>query len=98
MSEGVSSRGRRGHRAGRPAAARAPLPGRRDRAFRLRALGRAQLAERDVTASAGEASPADGFAFSAEYKSLRRQVFFVNLGVNVLVLLTIYFMTAQTGA
>jgi hypothetical protein len=55
----------------------------------------AELAERDVAAS----DPTAGsFAFSAEYKALRRQVFSVNLAANVLVLLTIYFMTAQTGA
>jgi hypothetical protein len=54
----------------------------------------AELAERDVAAS----DPAgDSFAFSAEYKALRKQVFSVNLTANVLVLLTIYFMTAQTG-
>jgi hypothetical protein len=57
----------------------------------------AELAERDV-AAAGDAASADGFAFSAEYLALRQQVFFVNAGANVLVLLTIYFMTAQTGA
>jgi hypothetical protein len=55
----------------------------------------AELAERDVAASDPQAS---GFAFGAEYKALRQQVFFVNLAANVLVLLTIYFMTAQTGA
>jgi hypothetical protein len=55
----------------------------------------AELAERDV--AAGDAS-ASGFAFSAEYRALRTQVFSVNLTANVLVLLTIYFMTAQTGA
>jgi hypothetical protein len=55
----------------------------------------AELAERDV--GAGDAT-ASGFAFSAEYKALRQQVFSVNLAANVLVLLTIYFMTAQTGA
>jgi len=55
----------------------------------------AELAERDV--AAGDAA-ACGFAFSAEYKALRKQVFSVNLAANVLVLLTIYFMTAQTGA
>jgi hypothetical protein len=53
----------------------------------------AELAERDVGAS----DPTAGFAFSAEYKALRRQVFAVNLAANVLVLVTIYFMTAQTG-
>jgi hypothetical protein len=30
--------------------------------------------------------------------ALRRQLFIVNLAANVAVLLTIYFMTAQTGA
>jgi hypothetical protein len=54
----------------------------------------AELAERDV--AGGEAS-ASGFTFSAEYRALRKQVFSVNLAANVLVLLTIYFMTAQTG-
>jgi hypothetical protein len=54
----------------------------------------AELAERDV--AGGDAS-ASGFAFGAEYKALRKQVFSVNLAANVLVLLTIYFMTAQTG-
>lgn len=58
----------------------------------------AELAERDLSA-AGEGSSADsGFAFSAEYKALRQLVFRVNVVANVLVLLTIYFMTAQTGA
>jgi hypothetical protein len=54
----------------------------------------AELAERDVGASEATAS---GFVFSAEYKALRQQVFSVNLAANVLVLLTIYFMTAQTS-
>ncbi|MHB8234157.1 MAG: hypothetical protein ACYDHT_05825 [Solirubrobacteraceae bacterium] len=57
----------------------------------------AELSERDV-AAAGDAASSDGFSFSAEYLALRRQVFLVNAGANVLVLLTIYFMTAQTGA
>lgn len=58
----------------------------------------AELAERDVK-SAGQSMPGTGeVTFSVEYKSLRHQVFFVNLAANVLVLLTIYFMTAQTGA
>jgi hypothetical protein len=52
----------------------------------------AELAERDVAAAGtGEVT------FSDEYKALRQQVFTVNLGANVLILLTIYFMTAQTG-
>jgi hypothetical protein len=50
------------------------------------------LAERDVQAAgAGEVS------FSAEYRALRKRVFLVNLVGNVLILLTIYFMVAQTG-
>jgi hypothetical protein len=55
----------------------------------------AELAERDV--AAGDATSAD-FAFSPDYKALRKQVFSVNLAANVLVLLTIFFMVAQTGA
>jgi hypothetical protein len=58
---------------------------------RERKLG--ELAERDVAAS-GEG----GVTFSAEYLSLRRQVATVGYIANVLVILTIYFMTAQTGA
>jgi hypothetical protein len=66
----------------------------------------AELAERDIAAAAQGAtgaaaqgaSGASGFAFGAEYKALRQLVFRVNLAANVLVLLTIYFMTAQTGA
>jgi len=54
----------------------------------------AELAERDVGA---DDATAGGFVFSAEYKALRKQVFSVNLTANVLVLLTIYFMTAQTS-
>jgi len=53
----------------------------------------AELAERDIVASAeGEVS------FSEEYRALRRRVLTVGLSANVLVLLTIYFMTAQTGS
>jgi hypothetical protein len=55
----------------------------------------AELAERDVAAGDPDAS---GFTFSAEYKALRQQVFSVNLAANVVVLLTIFFMVAQTGA
>jgi hypothetical protein len=36
--------------------------------------------------------------FGPEYKAVRQQVFRVNLLANVLVLLTIFFMTAHTGA
>jgi hypothetical protein len=58
----------------------------------------AALAERDV-AAADQASPGTReITFSSEYKELRRQVFLVNILANVLVLLTIYFMSAQTGA
>jgi hypothetical protein len=52
----------------------------------------AALAERDV-AAAGEGE----VVFGAEYKALRQQVLTVGLLANILVLLTIYFMTAQTG-
>jgi hypothetical protein len=52
----------------------------------------AELAERDV-AAAGEGEVVLG----AEYRSLRQQVLRVGLAANVLILLTIYFMTAQTG-
>jgi hypothetical protein len=55
----------------------------------------AELAARDVE-SAGAASA--GVEFSADYKALRKQVFTVNLVGNLLILLTIFFMTAQTGA
>lgn len=58
----------------------------------------AELAERDIAAT-DERSPATkSLEFSAEYNALRRQVFQVNLLANVLILLTIYFMTAQTGS
>lgn len=53
----------------------------------------AALAERDVAAAAG-----GEVTFSEEYKALRRLVFRVNVLGNVLILATIYFMTAQTGA
>ena len=53
----------------------------------------AELAERDV-AAAGSGD----VLWSAEYKAIRRQVSLVGYGANVLILLTIYFMTAQTGA
>jgi hypothetical protein len=54
----------------------------------------AELAARDVAASDPDASE---FTFSEEYRALRKQVFSVNLLGNVLVLLTIFFMVAQTG-
>jgi hypothetical protein len=53
----------------------------------------AELAERDVTA-AGDGQ----VAFGEEYRALRRRVLSVGLAADVLILLTIYFMTAQTGA
>ncbi|HEY1833578.1 MAG TPA: hypothetical protein VGG08_04015 [Solirubrobacteraceae bacterium] len=51
-----------------------------------------ELAERDI-AAAGDGQ----VVFSAEYHALRTRVFRVNLVGNILILLTIYFMTAQTG-
>jgi hypothetical protein len=54
----------------------------------------AELAERDVSAT----EQGGTVEFSAEYKSLRQQVFRVNLFGNALILLTIYFMATQTGA
>ena len=58
----------------------------------------AELAERDI-AAADQASPGErNVVFGAEYKALRQQVMTVGLAANVLILLTIYFMTAQTGA
>jgi hypothetical protein len=54
----------------------------------------AELADRDLAAGDPHASD---FAFSAEYTALRKQVFSVNVAANLLVLLTIYFMVAQTG-
>ena len=55
----------------------------------------AELAERDLAAADPQAG---GFTFGSEYKALRQLVFRVNVLANVLVLLTIYFMTAKTGA
>lgn len=57
----------------------------------------AELAERDI-AAAEAASPGGSIVFGEEYKRLRLLVFRVNLVASVLILLTIYFMTAQTGA
>jgi hypothetical protein len=57
----------------------------------------AQLAERDI-AAADQASPGGQVVLGTEYRALRQQLFFVNVGVSVLILLTIFFMTAQTGA
>ncbi len=58
---------------------------------RERKLG--ELAERDV-AAAGDGE----VRWSAEYLALRRQVEIVGYVSSILILLTIYFMTAQTGA
>ena len=53
----------------------------------------AELAERDVAAAGtGEVT------FGEEYRALRQQLFMVNMGVSVVILLTIFFMVAQTGA
>jgi hypothetical protein len=57
----------------------------------------AELAERDI-AAADQASPGGEIVFGTEYKRIRLQLFRVNVIANVLILLTIYFMTAQTGA
>jgi hypothetical protein len=58
----------------------------------------AELAERDI-AAADQASPGErNVVFGADYKALRQQVMMVGFAANVLILLTIYFMTAQTGA
>jgi hypothetical protein len=53
----------------------------------------AELAERDVAAAGSGA-----VSFSQEYQDLRRQVLMVNVFGIALVLLTIFFMVAQTGA
>jgi hypothetical protein len=53
----------------------------------------AELAERDV-AAAGDGP----VSFGADYAALRARVLRVNIVGCVLVLLTIYFMVAQTGA
>jgi hypothetical protein len=58
----------------------------------------AKLAERDIAAADQTAPGEPRVVFSAEYKALRQQVLMVGLLANVLILLTIYFMTAQTGA
>ncbi len=52
----------------------------------------AELADRDIAASGDGA-----VTFSPEYLALRRQIAIVGYVANVLVLLTIYFMTAQTS-
>jgi hypothetical protein len=57
----------------------------------------AELAEQDI-AAADQASPGATIVFGAEYQRIRSQLYRVNLIANVLILLTIYFMTAPTGA
>jgi hypothetical protein len=57
----------------------------------------AELAKRDI-AAADQTAPGSAVVFGLEYKALRQQLFRVNVAANVLILLTIYFMTAQTGA
>ena len=52
----------------------------------------AELADRDIATSGDGA-----VTFSPEYLALRRQIAIVGYVANVLVLLTIYFMTAQTS-
>jgi hypothetical protein len=57
----------------------------------------AELAERDI-AAADQASPGEqNVVFGAEYKALRQRVLTVGLLADALVLLTIYFMAAQTA-
>jgi hypothetical protein len=56
----------------------------------------AELAERDIAAS--DQTGAGEIVFSEEYKAGRRQVLNVGLLANLLILATVYFMTAQTGA
>jgi hypothetical protein len=53
----------------------------------------AELAERDVAAAGGGA-----IAWSPEYKTLNKRVAMVATAVNVLILITIYLMTVQSGA
>jgi len=53
----------------------------------------AELAERDI-AAAGDGE----VVWSAEYNAIRNRVAIVGYIANILILLTIYFMTAQTGA
>jgi hypothetical protein len=58
----------------------------------------AALAERDIAAT-DQTSPGErNIVFGAEYKALRQQVLIVGLAANAVILLTIYFMTAQVGA
>jgi hypothetical protein len=52
----------------------------------------AEIAEHDV-AAAGDGE----VVWSPEYKAIRNRVAVVNYGANILILLTIYFMTAHTS-
>jgi hypothetical protein len=56
----------------------------------------ADLAQQDI-AAADQASPGGEIVFGTDYKNLRLQLFRVNVVMSALILLTIYFMTAQTG-
>jgi len=58
----------------------------------------AALAERDIAAADQTTAGEPNVVLGAEYKALRQQVLRVGLLANVLILLTIYFMTAHTGA
>jgi hypothetical protein len=62
-----------------------------------RARRLAELAASDI-AAAEQTSPGAPIVFGEQYKRLRLLVFRVNVVASVLILLTIYFMTAQTGA
>ncbi len=56
----------------------------------------AELAAQDI-AAVDQASPGGEVVFGEEYKRIRTQIYRVNLIANVLILLTIYFMVAQTS-
>lgn len=58
----------------------------------------AELAERDIAAADQTSPGASDIVFGTEYSALRKQVLIVGLAANALILLTIYFMTAQVGA
>ncbi|HLB21332.1 MAG TPA: hypothetical protein VK605_04445, partial [Solirubrobacteraceae bacterium] len=58
----------------------------------------AELAERDIAAADQTSPGAPNVVFGAEYNALRKQVLIVGLAANAVILLTIYFMTAQVGA
>ncbi|HEX3910550.1 MAG TPA: hypothetical protein VHW67_07620 [Solirubrobacteraceae bacterium] len=56
----------------------------------------AELATEDI-AAADRVSPGGEIVFGEGYKRIRTQIFRVNVIANVLILLTIYFMVAQTS-